>query len=490
VVPDLATTLPTPTDGGRTYTFQLRAGIRYSNGNAVRPEDFRRELERVFRLGNGYPQSFYTGILGGQACIARPARCTLAGGVVPDDAADTVTFHLTAPDPDFLYKLAFPWAVAVPATTPLRSLGRSMPPATGPYETKSITPSSQLSSRFGHALAFATWTLVRNPRFHEWSQAAQPSGYPDRIVLRQGQDLQQAVDAVERRRLDLLLPAPADRLAELATRYTGQFHSEPVGITFAPVMNTRLAPFNRVLVRRALNYGVDRREVVSLAGGPLAAQPTCQILPPDLSGYKPYCPYTSDPSPSGSWQGPDIAKASQLIDASGTRGMHVTLVAPSPDFTNHTTAIGHYLVSLLDRLGYRASLRITPVQQYWPDLGDSRSRIQLGWFSWEQDYPGPADFFSLLLSCRAFLPGNPSNTNNSEFCSPSIDAEMQRASALEASDPGAASQAWSTIDRQITDQAPWLPLYNPRLNILTSPRVGNYQYHPFFGLLLDQLWVR
>jgi peptide/nickel transport system substrate-binding protein len=67
---------------------------------------------------------------------------------------------------------------------------------------------------------------------------------------------------------------------------------------------------------------------------------------------------------------------------------------------------------------------------------------------------------------------------------------VRRAQALEPTAPGSANEAWAAIDRQITNQAPWLPLYNPRLNIATSSRVGNYQYHPFFGLLLDRLWVR
>jgi ABC-type transport system substrate-binding protein/DNA-binding SARP family transcriptional activator len=496
LVPDLATSLPAPTDGGRTYTFQLRSGIRYSTGAVVRPEDFRHELERVFALGNGYPQLFYVGIVGAQHCIGhsdlngfRPAgnRCDLDKGIVPDDETNTVTFHLTAPDPDFLYKLAFPWADAVPADTPDRSLGRSMPPATGPYMTQSISP-GRGSAREGHPLAFGTWILVRNPRFHEWNAAAQPSGYPSRIVLTQGEDPQRAVDAIKGGRLNVLLPVSANRLTELATQYTTQFHSEPLGATFGAVMNTRVAPFDRLSVRRALNYALDRNRLVGFAGGPLAAQPTCQILPPDISGYEPYCPYTLDPRPSGSWQTPDLARARRLVDASGTRGMKVTFLAEPPDPTNPTSAIGRYIVSLLDQLGYRASLRITA--NFYPTLGDSRSHTQLGWFTWDQDYPGPADFITTLLSCGAFQPANPNNVNDAEFCSPKIDAEIQHASALEASDPGAASQAWSAIDRQLTDQAPWLAMYNPRLNIATSSSLGNYQYHPFYGLLLDQLWVR
>ena len=54
LVPDLATSIPTPTDGGRTYTFELQSGIRYSNGDVVAPADFTRAIERDFRLGTGF----------------------------------------------------------------------------------------------------------------------------------------------------------------------------------------------------------------------------------------------------------------------------------------------------------------------------------------------------------------------------------------------------------------------------------------------------
>jgi peptide/nickel transport system substrate-binding protein len=79
--------------------------------------------------------------------------------------------------------------------------------------------------------------------------------------------------------------------------------------------------------------------------------------------------------------------------------------------------------------------------------------------------------------------------NDAEFCNPVIDNAVQHAQALEPTAAAAANGVWAGIDRQITGQAPWVPLYNPRLDIATSSRVGNFQYHPFFGLLLDQLWV-
>ena len=73
LVPDLATSIPTPTDGGRTYTFELRPGIRYSNGEVVAPGDFRRAIERGFRLYPGRPSRTSTAGSSG----ARPARTSL-----------------------------------------------------------------------------------------------------------------------------------------------------------------------------------------------------------------------------------------------------------------------------------------------------------------------------------------------------------------------------------------------------------------------------
>ena len=118
LVPDLATAIPRPTDGGRTYTFQLRSGISYSNGDLVEPDDIRRGIQRVLTPDNGYLASQYTGIVGAQACFEKPNTCDLSRGIVTDRDAGTITFHLTKPDPEFLYKLAFAMASAVPAGTP------------------------------------------------------------------------------------------------------------------------------------------------------------------------------------------------------------------------------------------------------------------------------------------------------------------------------------------------------------------------------------
>jgi YVTN family beta-propeller protein len=92
LVPDLALTLPTAADGGRTYAFRLRPGIRYSDGTLLRGSDLRRAIERLFRAGSP-GTGFYTSITGSAGCIRRPVSCDLARGIVTDDAARTVVFQ-------------------------------------------------------------------------------------------------------------------------------------------------------------------------------------------------------------------------------------------------------------------------------------------------------------------------------------------------------------------------------------------------------------
>jgi peptide/nickel transport system substrate-binding protein len=469
LVPDLATAIPQPTDGGRTYTFRLREGIRYSNGAPVQPADIRRGIERTMRSGNPYLAGQYEGIVGGERCSTR--ACDLRRGIAVDHEARTVTFHLGRADPDFLYKLAFAMASAVPPG----KFGPKALPATGPYMTGAFSPNR--------------WVLVRNPHFHVWSTDAQPDGFPDRIVLRAAPRSQ--VAGLEHGAADALLEPPLENVDELARRYASQVHIDPSAATFAFVLNTRVAPFDRLAARQALNLAIDRSRIARLTGSSLTAQPTCQVLPPMLPGYRPYCPYTLDASPSGLWTAPDLARAERLIAASGTRGTKVTLIMMPPPGGAPMLRIGRYVVSVLDRLGYRASMKvITNPGSVLGDLGDSSKRPQIGWFNWLQDYPTPSNFVDVLLSCRSFVPRSPSNLNAAEFCDRQIDAQAARASALRARDPAAAGELWSRIDRELADRAPWVPVYNLRTVTVLAPRVGNYKYHPFWNVLLDQLWVR
>jgi peptide/nickel transport system substrate-binding protein len=98
IVPGLATAVPAPTNGGKTYQFTLKPGIKYSNGQPVLASDFKYAIKRLY-LANDYPIGKFSLVEGAAAFGA--ARKGDIPGIIADDAAGTITFNLTAPMPTF-----------------------------------------------------------------------------------------------------------------------------------------------------------------------------------------------------------------------------------------------------------------------------------------------------------------------------------------------------------------------------------------------------
>ena len=475
IVPDLATALPTPTDGGKTYVFHIRPGIKFSNGTTMKPSDFVRTFERQFTVPG--PTSFYSGIVGADKCSTK--KCDLSQGVVADDSAMTLTIHLTAPDTEFFDKLALPFAYAVPGNTSLKLTGNNVPPGTGPYMWQSYDPNKAA-------------VLVRNPYFKLWSKDAQPAGYPDKIIEKYGLPISEEVTQVENGQADEVFDGdviPSDRLAELnGAQFKDQVHVNPLTADWYMALNTKTAPFNNLKARQAINFAADRNAYVKIGGGTSLAVPTCQILPPNFPGYKPYCPYTAG-SDHTKWTAPDIAKAKQLVQQSGTAGMKV-VVNSATDETSKALAL--QMVSDLNKIGYKASTQLLTGSIQYPFVQNSNNskKWQVAWSAWYQDYPVPSDFLNVLLGCGSIHPGSDASPNIAAFCDQAIQAKMTQASSMQLTNLAGANDLWAQVDHEVTDQAPWVDLYNPKQIDFLSKRVGNYQWNPQWYILIDQLWVQ
>ena len=268
-------------------------------------------------------------------------------------------------------------------------------------------------------------------------------------------------------------------LDTLAERYPSQLHMSTQAATNYFFLNTRVPPFDDVRVRRAVNDAFDRNAFADLGGRGVA--PTCQVLPPNSAGYRRACLYAS-----GGVTG--VERARKLVRRAGAAGARVTVWVPEPQKEN-----GRYMASVLNSLGFHARVNAVPVVPdiYFSKVSDSRVRAQIGFGGWAADFPSAAGFIRPLFSCSAFVPAAPEQTTNiAEFCDQSVDAAMARAVALESQDPPAATLLWQRIEREILAQAPVVPTVNPRNVDFLSKRVGNYQYHPQWGVLLDQLWVK
>ena len=473
-VPDLATAIPKPTDNGKTWAFTLRSGIKFSNGNTVTGKDVKATFERLFKIGNSpNAGSWYNVIVGGDACVKTPKMCDLSKGVVVN--GNTITFHLTRGDPEFLDKLSVPFAYILPADTPAKNL--NIPPAgTGPYKWTEYAPQKQMK-------------IVRNTFFKEWSKDAQPDGLPDSIVQKFGLSVEAEVTQVENGQADWIANAdsiPSDRLPELSSKYATQVHINPLTAVFYFAFNVRVPPFNNLKARQAVNYATDRNALIKLYGGTNVAVPTCQILPPNFPGYKPYCPYTVNPG-SGKWTGPDMAKAKQLVAESGTKGAPVKV---NTDTTEVDKAYGLYFIGLLNKLGYKASPQFLSNDIQYPYIQNSKNKVQFAYSSWFQDYPAASDFLDILLGCGSFHPNSNSSPNIAEFCNKPIQAKMDQAGTLGLTDPVASNNLWATVDKEVADQAPWVAMFNPKNLDFTSKRVKGFQFSPQWYFLLAQASVK
>jgi len=478
LVPDLATSLPVPTDDGHTYTFQLRQGIHYSTGARVRPADFRYALERGFKNRVG-PTFYFTKLVGGQACARRPAACDLSRGVVANDADGTVTFHLTTADPEFLYQLALPIADAVPVGAPVHLPKGTAVPATGAYEVASYDPLPRHHQPGAHGRV----VLVRNPQFRQWSAAAQPTGFPDRIEVSTGYSSAAQVAAVEGGTADSMWDEiPVGQVSRLTQNYPEQVHENSRGVMSYLYLNSRIPPFNDRRARLAINYAVNRRQLAEDARGTLfGGQLTCQIIPPNYPGYVRRCPFTLDSSPSGRWTAPDISRARRLVRRSGTRGDRVTVLT-STDFPKQ---MGPHIVDSLNAIGYHALLKVLPGPRYFEMIATNRN-AQVGLDGWAADYVTASNFINTLVSCEQIAAGN----NIGHFCDAAINERIHQALADQSANPGRATLEWASLDRDLLVQAPIVPIANGHYVDFVARRAGNYQAAPEWGELVDQLWVR
>ena len=385
-----------------------------------------------------------------------------------DDRQRTVAFNLAEPDPEFLYKLALPFAYVVPAGTTLARGRSATAPGNGALPDRGHVPGRARSdssairdSASGRArpsppaspTRSSSARLAMQPGARAWSPRAR------RTTRR-------------RARGEPLTVAPV---------YRPRLHVRPLPATFYLIFNTTRPPFDDLRHgARSTTRSTGTRSSGS-AGDADAARPTCQVLPPNFPGYTAYCPYTLDPERASRWTAPDRAKARRLVAASGTAGAEVALWWHR-SFGEPT---GRYLERLLDSLGYRARLRL------FSGIAASTSRRSK---RPERRGTSPA------------APGSrttprPRTSSACSRCSSSVKLRSLLQQGNRQQDPAGAAgpaaailrrrtRSWARLDRELTDQAPWVFLYNLYSGDFVSKRVGNYQHHPVWGTLFSQLWVQ
>jgi peptide/nickel transport system substrate-binding protein len=458
VVPDLATALPKVTDGGRTYTFHLRSGIRFSPpvNRAVRPSDVKWSIERVLRMHTDNV-SWYTGIVGAQAVLA--GKATQISGIVADDRAMTVTFHLVQPDGTFLEYLAVPPAFVYPAGTPLKDISTDSAAriATGPYMISTYQPNQQV-------------VLTRNPNFRPWPDT--PGGHLAGIHVTIGVTPEQAVNETADGQLDWYFEnPPPDRLPTLERQDPSQIHEGPTGEIEYFSMNERLYPFNKLAVRQAVNYATDRRSLLKLEGGQGVI--TENIIPPTFgTAYVKHTFYPYDP-----------AKAKQLIASAGVKGAHVTVWVLNTDpYPN----VAQYMASVLNSLGMVATVRVVDASVYWDLIATEKNDPQIAYNNWSQDFPEGEDFIDTQLNGASIA--SVGNNNQSNVNIPAYNRLIDRAKQMPLGN--ARNAIWAKLDADYSkDNAPWVVFMNAARIKYVSTRLHGLVFNPTYYDLFPSMWL-
>jgi peptide/nickel transport system substrate-binding protein len=460
VLPDMATAMPTLTDGGRTYTFHLRPGIMFSApvSREVKPSDFQYAIERLFHVGSP-GVGFYTSIVGADAYAAHKAAHI--SGIVADDKAMTIAFHLTHPDGAFLDIMAMPFAFAVPKGMPDKDISTddAWRVATGPYRISEYVPHQKI-------------VLVRNPSFKQWSPNS-PDGHLDEVDITIGITPEQAVNETIQNQLDWYMEAvPADRLAQLKAQYPDQVHLYPRNNDTYFSMNERKPPFDKLEVRQAVNYAIDRAALVKIFGG--QGTPTETVIPPSFGAA--YHEPTLYPH--------DLDKAKQLIQQSGDAGSDVEVWTTNAD---PAPKAAQYLAGVLGSIGLHVTgVKTVDDSVYWDTLLTQHGDPQIAFNHFDQDYPEGEDFIDTLLNGEHIV--NVGNNDVSNTDDPALNKLIDQTKTMPLGPERDA--AWAKIDNQfMADDAGWAPFLHLEQPTFTSSRLHGLVFTGSYFELIPSMWL-
>ncbi|MDX6681107.1 MAG: peptide/nickel transport system substrate-binding protein, partial [Solirubrobacteraceae bacterium] len=425
VIPGLAEALPEVSADKKTYKFKLRPGLKYSDGTPVKASDYEHTIKRLNFLGGPY-SSFTSTIAGVSEYVKAKKQDADISGITSDDATGEITVKLSEPDGKFLYNVGLVNSAPTPAA---KSPFKATPgiPGIGPYTIDVINPTRE-------------YTLQKTPGFNIPGIA---KGNIDKFTVTKSTVSKMTQDVIDNK-LDFMTEDPTgDLLPEVKAKYSDRFRMDPnPPNTYWFFLNETVKPFDSLEARQAVNYAIDSSALQRIFGGRLV--PSCNFLPPAYAktGYK-----KLDPCPYGDPAGPpNIVKARQLVEKSGTKGMTVTVWANNKD---PRPQIIDYLRDVMVQIGYKAKTKILDQQVYFGQIGDKKTKAQAGFADWYQDFPHPADFFEPNLSAKA-LASNP--TFNFQFKSdPKLDAALKELGPE--SDPAKVADKWAAVDKLVIEGA-------------------------------------
>lgn len=423
IVPGLASGLPTVSNGGTTYTFHLRKGLHYSNGQPVRASDETYALQRDLKIP-WQAASFISGFVKGAGAYASGKAKTISG-IATNDSTGTIVVHIIQPFAPMVDVFALPGTAPVPKSTPMSNQASTGTIGDGPYKWGQITP--------GH-----TYTLVKNTKF---DVPGLPRGYADKIVFNVGSNVVADAEAVLRNQQDVFDPSetlPPSIVGQVKSTASARYRAVPSNATSYFFFAVNRKPFNNLYARKAVLAALDLRALSRLDSGFIKED--CHLLPFGIPGH-------SDPATCSALMGhkpngpPNMTLAKSDMMKSGMVGQPVTVwgydQSPIRQYVDYYTTV-------LNGLGFHATEKIVSPGVYFTTIGAPSTKPQTGWVEWIQDFPHPWDFMH-LFTCAAGT-----SLNYGYVCDKHYDSTVN---ALDTKPPATVAGQWSALDKYAVDHA-------------------------------------
>jgi peptide/nickel transport system substrate-binding protein len=507
-VPDLATALPRPTNGGKTWTFHLKSGIKFGPplNREITSKDIAYALARLANPKNGGQYAFYYTAIKGWDAVANGKATTISGIQTPNDK--TIVLNLTRRQGDFLFRMSMPATGPIPEEVAKcfdgkpGNYGRDVV-SSGPYmfagsgDVKAGSCPIQPMSGYNGS---TTMSFVRNPNYSQ-STDKWRKNYPDKFELVVNANPTDIVNRVQNGSYDgSNLQPPPNVLQQYATKSSlhNQLHVNPGDRTWYLSMNLTQAPFDDIHVRKAMNFAMDKISMRKAWGGPLAGQIATHIVPPTmipnttLSEYDPY----STPGGRG-----DAKKAQAEMklskydknhdgkcDASACKNL--LMIA---DTIHQYTAMVPTIQAGASKIGI--TLKVRTVAHAYPVIQTTSNNIPFEDRSgWGKDYPDPLTFFNALFTSAALIPQG--NTNYALVgITPAINKAKKLGvkgnlknvpnvdSRFDLCNPPIGSprkHCWESLDKYLMEKVvPWVPYLWQTPDRITGPTVTHWDWDQF-----------
>ena len=435
IVPGLATSLPTVSANGLTYTFTLRSGLKFSNGDPVVASDFTYAIERLLRLNFGGDSFFLTSIKGAVTYFKKKA--STISGITTDDATGKITVQLVAPYGAFEDVIAIPAAAPVPPTTPMTVLTQP-PPGVGAYVIKDVVPTQ-------------SFELVKSPNFASFHLPGIPVGHLQTIkVTIVSNSTTEAEEVLDNQvdNFDTFDTIPASLISTIQSQAASRFVMEPSEATDYFFLNQSEPPFNNKLAREAVNYAVNRDAFVRLASGTIT--PDCYLRPPGIVGHPTApCPYGSNKDSANLSQAKSLIKEAHLV------GAPVTVWGET---TSPVEQMVEYYAGVLKDIGLKVSTKFVTGSTYFPTISTKTSDPQTGWSAWEETFPNPINFY-ILVNGKEIQPVG--NRDRSYVDDPHIQSELTKLGPVPASKLSTVTGQWTALTEYLAKQADELVIGYP-----------------------------